>query len=204
MEKIRSFLKRRKRGRAGGISGSGFFNNRSGWCYSSRDFTGAEKHSRRNNKQSERYHRERLLRDESGIVVIELLLVSLILVFLTYSGIEYWSIMARHQQASHLVNEYLSKMSLEGRLSAADESELISDFDNIGLTVTNIQAVKESEGEARVLRDPQNPSNSMLKLKVTADFKNEPLWTGLLIGGSSGSGSQIVVGGEVLSERYLP
>jgi hypothetical protein len=112
--------------------------------------------------------------------------------------------MTQYQQASHLVNRYLAKMSLEGRLSIDDETQLISDFDSIGLTVTSIQAQRESEGEPRILRDPQNPSNSMLKLKVTADFKNEPLWTGLLIGGSSGSGSQIVVGGEVLSERYLP
>lgn len=204
MEKLIKVFKRRGRCRASRVFGAGLSNNRGRGGYSSRTTACPEKYPRGDNEQCEGHYRKRVLKNESGIVVIELLLVSLILVFLTYSGIEYWTVMTQYQQASHLVNRYLAKMSLEGRLSIDDETQLISDFDSIGLTVTSIQAQRESEGEPRILRDPQNPSNSMLKLKVTADFKNEPLWTGLLIGGSSGSGSQIVVGGEVLSERYLP
>lgn len=203
MEKIIKFFKRRKWCRTGRVFGVGLFDNRRPGSCNSRSYISTEKYSRGDNRQNKRYYRKWLL-EENGIVVIELLLVSLILVFLTYSGIEYWVVMTQHQQASHLVNKYLAKMSIEGRLSLEDEAALIADFDNIGLNVTEIQAQKESEGEPRVLRNLQDPNSSILKLKVTAVSKHKMFWTGVLVESNAEDNYQIIVGGEILSERYLP
>ncbi|MBO8160687.1 MAG: hypothetical protein H0Z24_03540 [Thermosipho sp. (in: Bacteria)] len=112
--------------------------------------------------------------------------------------------MTRYQQASHLANYYLQRMSLEGRLSITDENNLISDFNKISLTVNSIEGPKESAGNPRVLRKPEDPINSTITLRITATPTVEPLWIGKLIGGNTAGGSQIVVGGETLSERYTP
>ena len=136
---------------------------------------------------------------------MEFLLVSIVLVFLSYSGIEYWALLTTHQQASHLANRYLERMSMEGRLSLTDEAELLSNFNNIGLTVENIEAQKESQGEVRILRNPGDIAGSTLKLRVTAQPDVPPLWVGALIGGNKlGEGYRVVVGGEILSERIYP
>ncbi|MHB1127547.1 MAG: hypothetical protein ACYC2T_11450 [Bacillota bacterium] len=124
--------------------------------------------------------------------------------FLAYAGIEYWVTLTQHQQASHLINRYLERMSIEGRLSTSDEISLITDLTNIGLAVGGIVAPRESQGNSRVLRDPTNLAGSTLTLRVTSIPLIKPIWTGALIGGNTGDGSRIVVGGETLSERITP
>lgn len=160
-------------------------------------------HSQQHSKQYDSGYRKWLLKNDSGVVVIEFLLVSLILVFLTFSMMEYWVLMTHHQQASHLVNRYLERMSIEGRLSAQDETTLKSDYQKIGLTVESIQAQRESQGHSRVLRNPGNLGSSIVSLKVSSTPLVKPIWVGALIGGSTGD-CKIVVGGEAVSERIDP
>lgn len=131
--------------------------------------------------------------------------MAVVLVFLVYSGIEFWVVTTTHQQASHLVNRYLERISLEGFLSAEDETNLINDFAQIGLTVTEINARKESAGASRVLRNLSDVDAGTLTLQVTAEPQTPPLWLGALIGGNvPGDDYRIKVGGEILSERISP
>lgn len=163
-----------------------------------------DEHSQQCGEQHHYHYGQRLLNDQNGFIVIEFLLVSLLLVFLTYSVVEYWLVMTQHQQASHLVNKYLERMSLEGRLSSADETKLNFDYQKIGLTVESLQGTRESQGCARVLRNPRDLESSILNLKVTTFPLVEPIWIGALIGGSKGGTFKIIVGGEVVSERIDP
>jgi len=181
-----------------------FINHRGGSNCSYRTQNTVSRYTQQCSGQYYHNYRQRLLKDESGFIVIEFLLISLILVFLSYSAIEYWIVITQHQQASHLVNKYLERMSLEGRLSSADETALISDYQKIGLTVESIQATRESQGSARVLRNPRDLQSSALNLKVTTAPLVEPIWVGGLIGGSKGGSFKISVGGEVVSERIDP
>jgi hypothetical protein len=197
-------IKERKRVNNSRIFDSCSTNHRSGGRSSNRTQNASGQHSQQCSRQNNRHNRQWLLKDDSGFVVIEFLLVSLILIFLTYSVIEYWLVMTQHQQASHLVNKYLERMSLEGRLSLTDEASLIMDYQNIGLEIESIEAVRESEGNARVLRNPRDLESSALSLKVTTKPLVEPIWIAGLIGGNKGGTFNIVVGGEVVSERIDP
>lgn len=197
-------IKERKRVNNSRIFDSCSTNHRSGGRSSNRTQNASGQHSQQCSRQNNRHNRQWLLKDDSGFVVIEFLLVSLILIFLTYSVIEYWLVMTQHQQASHLVNKYLERMSLEGRLSLTDEASLITDYQNIGLEIESIEAVRESEGDARVLRNPRDLESSALSLKVTTVPLVEPIWIAGLIGGNKGGTFKIVVGGEIISERIDP
>lgn len=194
--------KRRWFGNAG-ISNLSLINHRSGNSCSIRNQRTIGRYSQQCSRQYNNNNRQRLL-DESGFIVIEFLLVSLLLIFLSYGVIEYWLVMTQHQQASHLVNRYLERMSLEGRLSSVDESKLIADYQNIGLTVESIEAARETQGNARILRNPRDLHGSVLNLKVTTVPLVDPIWVGGLIGGSKGGTLKIVVGGEIVSERIDP
>jgi hypothetical protein len=120
-------IKERKRVNNSRILDLSTINHRGGSDSSCRTQNTISRYTQQCSRQHNRYNRQRLLKDDSGFVVIEFLLVSLILIFLTYSVIEYWLVMTQHQQASHLVNKYLERMSLEGRLSLTDEASLIMD-----------------------------------------------------------------------------
>jgi hypothetical protein len=195
--------KRSKRNNNCGIFNFSPFINRRHHCSSNGTKNSSCNNARKHGRQNYRYNWQRLLKNEDGTVVIEFLLVSLILVFLSYGIVEYWVVMTKHQQASHLVNRYLETMSLEGRLSIQDEKDLKTDYGNIGLTVQNIQGPRESQGNGRILRNPKDLNSCKMNLKVTTIPLIKPIWMGALIGGSTGD-CQIIVGGETLSERIDP
>ncbi|MHB1126954.1 MAG: TadE/TadG family type IV pilus assembly protein [Bacillota bacterium] len=163
-----------------------------------------DQHPQLRYQQHHKYPWQRILRNERGATAVEALIVTVIMVFLAYSGVEYWATLVQHQQASHLLTRYLQRMSIEGRLSAADETTLTMDFSNIGLTVESIVGSRESQGNPRVLRDPANLAGSVIGLKISSTPLIKPVWTGTLIGGGTGDGKRIVVGGEILSERINP
>jgi len=204
VEKGQGLLKKRTRRRFNRISSFSLTNH---WN-SNRISIGAQTrnnhNSQQHNEQCNQYNRQWLLNEDSGMIVIELLLAVLLLVFLLYTPAEFYIHQSQHQMAGKLVNKYLDRMTLEGRLSSADEAALTADFSNIGLTVTTIEGQRENLGNTRVLKRPEDPDASTLKLKITATPIVEPIWTGKLIGANSGAGSQIVVGGERLSERRNP
>lgn len=137
--------------------------------------------------------------------MLEFLFVALTLTFLTFAALDFYVLMSKHQYAEHLMHGYLQRMSLEGRLSATDETALLADFANIAAPVESITAPRESQGAARVLRNPLDPENSIVSLRIVARPEPEPLLIGRLVRGNTpGAGYRIVVGGSMLSERITP
>ena len=123
--------------------------------------------------------------------------------FFVFAGIEFFGFLTRDLQAEHLATHYLDRISIEGRLSAADESEMVDRFSDIGLTVTGIDAPRESQGHPRVLRNSADPDASEVWLKVTGET-DEGFLFGRLVGSSTEDSVEIQVGGRTLSERLDP
>lgn len=151
-------------------------------------------------------HRLRLLNliySRKGFSIIELLITLPIMFFMVYFVVDQWVILSKHQMAEHTMHKYLVRMSVEGRLTSADEAAMINEFRNFSCIVdpaTDITATaRESKGDARVLRP------NMVSLKVTAKPSSVPLTTGKVIGAKTPDSSyRIVVGGSMLSERVNP
>ena len=74
-----------------------------------------------------------LLRDEKGSVLIaELLVVMVLLMALTFGGVDYWMMMTQFQQADHIKNQYLDHIRLNGCLDATSEAELRDKLEKLG------------------------------------------------------------------------
>lgn len=151
-----------------------------------------------------KFNRWRFLRDARGFVLLEFLIVFLIMAFLTFGGVDYWVILTKHQYAEHLVNYYLQRMEVEGYLSIADENDLMARFNAFSCPVQGIQGQRQSQGAARVLRNPADLDASTVSLQVTCRPEPQPLLIGRIIGGIVPGGFTIKVGGSALSERVSP
>lgn len=134
-------------------------------------------------------------------------MVVLVLAFLTFGAVDYWVVLAKHQYAEHLMHRYLQRMQVEGRLSSADEAALLNDFQRFSCPVTDLAGTypRESQGQPRVLRNPQDLDGSAVRLRIACRPVPQPLLSGRLIrGATAGSDFRIVVGGSMLSERVTP
>jgi hypothetical protein len=128
-----------------------------------------------------------------------------IVFFLLFAGVDYYIVQVQHQTAKHIVYHYLDRVRIEGFLATADEIEMKDRLKSVGLPVEDISGPRQSNGDDRVLRNPQNPDASRITMVVTCRPTQRPLVVGLLIGGKAASDSfRIRVGGTVLSERVDP
>lgn len=145
------------------------------------------------------------LKDERGVTIVEFLIVSLILTFFVFGALDYWAILSKHQYAEHLMHRYLQREQVEGRLSTADENNLITTFGSFGCPVESVTAQRESQGQPRILRNPNDLDASTVSLRIVCKPTPQPLLSGKLIHGNvPGSGFRMIVGGSMLSERVTP
>jgi len=125
--------------------------------------------------------------------------------FLLFAGVDYFIVMSQHKVAEHVMHYYLERVRVEGFLTSADENEMRAKYNSVGLTVEEVNCPRQSQGAARVLRNPQNADSSRINFTVTLKPASRPLTSGLLIGASAASNTfRIRVGGSVLSERVSP
>jgi Tfp pilus assembly protein PilE len=157
-------------------------------------------------QRSGKYNRncfQRFVNDQRGFSALEFLIVFLIIAFLTFAAVDYWAIMVKHQQCEHLMHMYLQRMQVEGYLTSADETQLEQDFNDIGCQVISIEGQRESQGDPRVTRNVT--TDAYVNLKLTLKPSPTPIFSGALIGGTTGDDAfRIVVGGKMLSERVNP
>ena len=136
---------------------------------------------------------------------MEFLMVALILSFFVFGALDYWAILTKHQYAEHVMHKYLQRIQVEGRLSTADENSLVAAFNSFSCPVESITAQRQSQGQPRILRNPDDLDASNVSLRVVCRPVPQPLLTGRLIRANvPGSGFRIVVGGSMLSERVTP
>jgi len=127
------------------------------------------------------------------------------LAFLLFGVLDYWAVLTKHQYAEHVMHKYLQRVQVEGFLPTADENALVADFNSFGCPVESITAQRESQGQPRILRNPEDLSSSTVSLKIVCRPEPQPLLSGRIIRGNTpDSGFRIVVGGSMLSERVTP
>jgi len=142
--------------------------------------------------------------DGRGFITVEFLIYFMLFTFLMFGAVDYYIIQTRHQLAEHVKDYYLDRISVEGYLTVNDEADMLDKFQDVGITVVEVDAPRESQGHPRILRDNSNPSASEVWLKVTGTPKEKPLLLGRLLGAEPPGEIQIVVGGRKLSERIYP
>ncbi|NSW82719.1 MAG: hypothetical protein HPY90_05500 [Syntrophothermus sp.] len=135
--------------------------------------------------------------------MVEFLILFTIIAFASFEATDAALIMGQHQAAKHLLKQMADRVRYEGRLSTADEAMFVNKFSQIGLPVESITTVKEPQ--ARVLRDPSNPTASMITISVVCKPTQKPFVIGSLIGGQQVDNTwRIKVETTVYSERVNP
>lgn len=137
-----------------------------------------------------------LLRDEKGSVLIaELLVVMVLLMALTFGGIDYWMMMTQFQQADHLKNQYLDHIRLNGCLDSASEAELRDKLEKLGfegkdggdivISVTKVgdpsTVYTESNRAIRKVGDTAADIPEIL-FTIEGQFKKDKFWISSLLG----------------------
>jgi len=138
-----------------------------------------------------------------GIISVELLILFMVLMFLVFASVDYFNTLIQYQLAQHLCNYYLERVRVCGRLTTADETEMITKFSGIGLTVESIASVpRESLGQPAVTKNLDNPDGCKITMTLTLKPAKRPFLIGYLVGGDMAADSfRIKVGGTVLSEK---
>jgi len=163
-----------------------------------------EKCPQHSGQQDHKPYRFRILKDERG-GVIDFLLSAIIIFFMIFAGVDYYIVQTQHKVAEHIMHYYLERVRVEGFLSAADENEMMTKYMSVSLPVESISGPRQSQGNARVLRNPQNTDSSRITFTVTLKPVWRPMTTGFMIGASAAPDTfRIRVGGSVLSERVNP
>lgn len=129
-----------------------------------------------------------------------------------FAMIDFYTLFAQHQRATHILNYYLERVRIEGYLSTADEGTYVAGtgihgaFKRAGMQLESIsECPRQSQGAARVMRNPANSDASKIQVKLTIKPAMTPFVSGLFVGQDTSSSTyRIVVGGAVLSERVDP
>jgi hypothetical protein len=123
--------------------------------------------------------------------------------------VDYFTPVCQYQIAQHIMRYYLERARVEGYLTQADETNMISQFAAAQMTVMPANISLTSQGElitAPVERDPDNPNASEIDLTISYEPVQQPFVFGELIGVAAPSSSTYKpkVGGSVLSEYVSP
>ncbi|NLK53099.1 MAG: pilus assembly protein [Syntrophomonadaceae bacterium] len=150
----------------------------------------------------------RFLRRKKGSAAVDFLIISTLIFFILFVGTDYFLIFAQHQVAKHVMHYHLERVRVEGWLSAAEENAIIDKYNAVGMQVAKIictnqnNSVREKEGGERVYKNPDNPDNSQIELRITLKPNQRPFLLGSLIGAATADDDfRIKVGGFVLSEK---
>lgn len=137
----------------------------------------------------------KLLKNEDGWSVITLLPAVLILTFILFAGVEYWSIMTIYQQAEHVKYYALSSMEVNGGLTPEMEAEIRDKLSKVSKDGTiEISGTLLSQTEPVI-----KPEKVRLEIQFTPRIDNFLART--LLGGLPGEPIRIKVGGEAISEK---
>jgi hypothetical protein len=151
-------------------------------------------------RQNNGHHINRILKDQRG-GALDFLIVSTLVLFMVFAGVDYFIVFVQHQVAEHITNYYLERVRIEGRLTTTDEGEMINRFASARMIVDSITGPRESAGNPVVTRNPDDPNASKITMTITVKPIERPFIVGKMVGGKTAEGWRIKTGGTVLSER---
>lgn len=123
-----------------------------------------------------------MLKNQRGsVATAELIIMMIILMVVTFGGVDYWVTLNQFQQAEHLKNQYLDTARLYGCLPEGKEAQLISDFKDLGfkdieITTSSIDGnttYTETEPAIRKIGEADIPE---ILLKIEGKFKENKFW----------------------------
>lgn len=141
------------------------------------------------------------LKNQEGYGTIEFILLFAIIVFMLFSGVDYYVAQARYGILEQIKEESLDRMRVEGWLTYTEQNAIQTKLENMGYSDIVIEGSLEGAISSPVARDVKNSELAFVTLTITAKPKETPFLFGKLVGSEQEGEYVIKVGGEALSER---
>lgn len=143
-----------------------------------------------------------LLRNEKGGVnSIEFIIYFAIIVFMMFTGIDYYVAQVRHSLVEQAKEQALDRMRIEGWLTTEAQEQIRGRLENMGYSDIQFDGTVQGIISSPVTRNVKNSEISTVSLIITCKPREVPFLLGRLVGASDGGEFVIRVGGEALSER---
>lgn len=139
-----------------------------------------------------------------GVNSIEFIIYFTIIVFIMFSGVDYYVAQTRYSILEQLKERSLDRMRIEGWLSESDQDQIITKLEDMGYSNIEIEGSLEGVLDEPITRNVVSSELSIVSLAITAKPKEKPFLFGGLVGAKEDGEFIIKVRGEVLSERPLP
>lgn len=139
-----------------------------------------------------------MVTEENGQTIVETLIVLPVIAFILVAAVELWGVLTIYQHAESIKYHTLSKMQVNGGLSAEEEQELVEKLIDIGADPETIQVT------GSIIREVEQPV--MWPGEVNLEIRFRPkhfdnFVARTLIGGSPGKPIDIRVKGSAISEK---
>lgn len=140
-----------------------------------------------------------MLKNQKGSTgTAELIIMVILLMTLTFGGVDYWVTFNQYQQAEHLKNQYLDTARLHGCLEDGKMIELQESMEKLGFDITEISVVDakdeatEYSSENRAVRKLSDSIDNIpeLKLMIEGNFARENFWIANTLGNKEGNESE--------------
>ena len=130
------------------------------------------------------------------------------MLFIMYSVVDYYVLIVQHQKATHILNYYLERMRVEGRLSDEDIINIKDKLEESGMEIDKDASDKDLivvtgnfNADGRVVKSTSNADASKMTLEMTIKPAATPFASSIfLMGKNDKSGHRIKVSGMILSE----
>jgi len=146
----------------------------------------------------------KILKNQLGSVnTIEFLIYFTLIVFIMFSGVDYYVAQVRYSIVEQMKEQAVDKMRILGWLPESEQDEIVSRLTDMGYTDIELEGTLEGEGKVSrpVTRNVANAELSTVSLTITAKPKEKPFLFGRLVGAEEDGEFVIRVRGEALSER---
>ena len=145
----------------------------------------------------------KILKNQLGSVnTIEFLIYFTLIVFIMFSGVDYYVAQVRYSIVEQMKEQAVDKMRILGWLPKSEQDEIVSRLTDMGYTDIELEGTLEGKEVSRpVTRNVANAELSTVSLTITAKPKEKPFLFGRLVGAEEDGEFIIRVRGEALSER---
>lgn len=144
----------------------------------------------------------KILKNQLGSVnTIEFLIYFTLIVFIMFSGVDYYVAQVRYSIVEQMKEQAVDKMRILGWLPESEQDEIVSRLTDMGYTDIELEGTLEGKVSGPVTRNVANAELSTVSLTITAKPKEKPFLFGRLVGAEEDGEFVIRVRGEALSER---
>lgn len=130
-----------------------------------------------------------MLNQKGSVGTAELIIMMILLMALTFGGVDYWLVLNQFQQADHLKNQYLDDIRLNGHLEAGKQSELEGKLEKLGFKDIEVDVSDFKDNTLKYTEDNRASRKIAedideipeIKLTIAGAFKNK-FWISNVLG----------------------